>query len=91
MIGAGEYPLGGELLTNAIIEACLSEMEVLLNEVPGVHTAAYAAALAQAIQDDDDSITPNTLGFPAGYFHSHARPDAGCIVGADVYIDGDLM
>jgi hypothetical protein len=57
-----EYPIGGESLTQVIIEACLAAAERNLDEQEGVHTKRFQELLPQAIAADLEMTSPTSLG-----------------------------
>jgi len=60
------YPLGAEVLSRVIIEACYAAAERHMDETEGVHSKRYLAVLEFAIQEDKDKASPRTLGSDRG-------------------------
>lgn len=60
------YPIGGEIVADAITEACLAAAERLLDGAPGIHAEAFKEALAAAITQDKEATSPPTLGQDGG-------------------------
>ncbi len=56
------YPIGGEILSQVIIEACLAAGERLLEENEGVYAKHFQELLAAAIAADQDATSPSELG-----------------------------
>lgn len=56
------YPVGGEMLTQLIIEACLAAAERNYDETQNMHTLRYQELLPLAIRDDLERSTPVQLG-----------------------------
>ena len=56
------YPIGGEMLSQAIIEACLSAAEANYEEREHVHEKRFQEQIAMAIRNDQNRSTPSTLG-----------------------------
>lgn len=57
-----EYPVGGEMLSQLITEACLAAAERNFEEQEGVHTKRFAEMLPIAIADDMERTSPTSLG-----------------------------
>lgn len=57
-----QYPLGGELLTQVIIEACLAAAERNFDEENKRHTERFMQMLPLAIQADLEKSSPTSLG-----------------------------
>jgi hypothetical protein len=64
--GTDEYPIGGEIVADAIIEGCMAAGERMLDDAPGVHAEAFTAALEAAIRQDKEATSPPTLGQDGG-------------------------
>jgi hypothetical protein len=60
-----KYPLGGEAVSEVIIESCLAVAEQRMNDMRGFHTEQFERLLAVAIANDADSHAPHTLGYNA--------------------------
>lgn len=56
------YPPGGAQHSQAILEAVLSEAELMLNDVPGPHTQRFMELLAASISLDRQISSPVTMG-----------------------------
>lgn len=67
---ASPYLVGGEVLAQVLVEACLAAGERILDERMGVHSQQFQAMLAAAIIADKDKSSPNYLG--------PDKPDDGC-------------
>ncbi len=63
---ANPYPIGGEIVAEAITLACLAAGERWLDDKQGVHHEAYLGALEAAIRQDKDATSPPTLGQDGG-------------------------
>lgn len=79
-----QYPVGGEMLAQLIVEACLASVEMdFEHKTDGRHTKLFSAMLPVAIQADKERSTPMSLGpdMPrgegyycgVGYDYDHAR------------------
>jgi len=65
-ISAGSpYPVGGEMLSLLILEACLMAAELNFDEMGNRHTDLYTAMLPFAIRDDQERSSPTRLGSDA--------------------------
>lgn len=62
------YPIGGEQLSQVILEACLAAAERLYDDAERVHTKRFQEMLPLAIAADLETSSPRTLGpdSPAG-------------------------
>jgi hypothetical protein len=56
------YPIGGELLSQVILEACLAAAEHNFEERKHVHEDNYQQLIALAIRDDQERSAPTSLG-----------------------------
>lgn len=56
------YPIGGEMLSQVILEACLASAEHNFEEREHVHEKRYQSLIAAAIRDDKDRSSPTSLG-----------------------------
>ena len=56
------YPIGGEVLSPAILEACLSAAEQNFEEREHVHEKRFLELIGLAIRDDQERSSPTTLG-----------------------------
>ena len=57
-----KYPVGGEKLSQLILEACLASAERLYDGAVGIHSKRFQELLPLAIQADKEASTPRTLG-----------------------------
>ena len=57
-----EYPVGGEQLSQLILEACLAAAERLYDDSESVHTKRFNELMPLAIQADYETSSPRTLG-----------------------------
>ncbi len=65
---ANPYPLGGQQLSETILEACLAVADERFNEGGnGLHQAKFMERLAAAIQLDQDRSTPDFMGYNADH------------------------
>ncbi len=56
------YPIGGEVLSQVILEACLAAAEINFEEREHVHEKQYQQLIGQAILADQDRSSPTSLG-----------------------------
>lgn len=56
------YPIGGELLSQVMLEACLAAAEHNFEERDHVHEKRFMEMIGMAIRDDQDRSTPTSLG-----------------------------
>lgn len=56
------YPIGGELLSQVILEACLAAAEHNFEEREHVHEKRYQDLIGLAIRDDQERSSPTSLG-----------------------------
>lgn len=56
------YAIGGEMLSQVILEACLASAEHNFEEREHVHEKRFMELIALAIRDDQDRSTPTSLG-----------------------------
>jgi hypothetical protein len=59
---ANPYPIGGEMLSQAILEACLAAAEHNYEEREHVHEKRFQEQIALAIRNDQDRSSPTSLG-----------------------------
>ena len=57
-----QYPIGGELLSAVITQACLAAAEHNLDDGEGIHEKRFLELLPMAIRADQDRSSPRTLG-----------------------------
>jgi len=57
-----QYPVGGETLSQLIVEACLMAVELDFNRMPDRHTAQFQQMLPLAIRADLEKSAPTSLG-----------------------------
>lgn len=57
-----QYPIGGEILSQVILEACLAAAERNFEEREHVHEKHFREAITFAIQNDLERTAPRTLG-----------------------------
>ena len=92
MIDAGNpYPIGGEIVADAITEACLAAAERFLDGAPGVHAEAFNQALAAAIFADKEATSPPTLGQDGGPVDLSGRQLSRAYDMGAVTFNGDTM
>ena len=60
--GTNLYPIGGEMLTQVILEACLASAEHNFEEREAVHEKRFMQLIELAILDDEDRSSPTSLG-----------------------------
>lgn len=60
--GTNLYPVGGEMLSQCILEACLAAAEHNFEEREHVHEKRFLELIGQAIRDDQDRSSPTSLG-----------------------------
>lgn len=85
------YPIGGDVLAEAIEEGCLAAAERLIDGVPGVHTEAFKAALEAAILHDKEITSPATLGQDGGPIDLSGRLLSRADYMGDVTFNGVTM
>lgn len=56
------YPIGGEVLSQVILEACLAAAEHNFEEREHVHEKRFLELIGLAIRDDQDRSSPTSLG-----------------------------
>jgi len=56
------YPIGGEMLSQVILEACLASAEHNFEEREHVHEKRFMELIGLAIRDDQDRSSPTSLG-----------------------------
>lgn len=56
------YPIGGEVLSQVILEACLAAAEHNFEEREHVHEKQFQELIGMAIRDDQERSTPTSLG-----------------------------
>lgn len=59
---ANPYPIGGELLSQVILEACLAAAEHNFEEREHVHEKRFVEMLGMAIRNDQERSSPTSLG-----------------------------
>lgn len=74
---AASYPLGGAKHAQTILESCLAQAELSMNDEQGVHSAAYAVLLASSIAMDQTDHSPETLGYNGDLSGSVSPGDRG--------------
>jgi hypothetical protein len=85
------YPIGGEIVAEAITEACLAAGERMLDGAPGVHYEAFQAALEAAIRQDKEATSPATLGQDGGPIDLSGRRLCRADLMGDVTFNGVTM
>lgn len=63
------YPIGGEMLSQVILEACLASAEHNFEERENVHEKRFMELIGLAIRDDQERSSPTGLGPDAGDKH----------------------
>lgn len=56
------YPIGGEMLSQCILEACLASAEHNFEERENTHERRFQELIGLAIRDDQDRRSPTSLG-----------------------------
>lgn len=56
------YAIGGEVLSQVILEACLAAAEINFEEREHVHESQYQKLIGLAIRDDQERSSPTSLG-----------------------------
>lgn len=57
-----EYPIGGQMLSQVILEACLAAAEHNFEEREHIHEKRFMEMIALAIRDDQHRSSPTSLG-----------------------------
>lgn len=86
-----QYPVGAEQLSAVILEACLAEAEVSMDDTIGIHGKRFDELLPFAIQADMRSSTPRTLGGDAPNGEPHYDAEALRIQVGTITLDGTIM
>lgn len=60
--GTNLYAIGGEMLSQVILEACLASAEHNFEEREAIHEKRFMELIALAIRDDQDRSSPTSLG-----------------------------
>lgn len=60
--GTNLYPIGGEILSQVILEACLAAAEHNFEEREHVHEKRFQELIGLAIRDDQERSSPTSLG-----------------------------
>ena len=73
------YPVGGEMLSQAILEACLASAEHNFEEREHVHEKRFMEMIALAVRNDEDRSSATSLGpdAPRGEYGKHSVFDGG--------------
>lgn len=85
------YPIGGEIVAEAIREACLAAGERILDNAAGIHTDAFREALEAAIRLDKEATSPTTLGQDGGPLDLSGRSLSRAYDMGDVTFNGETM
>jgi len=85
------YPIGGEILAEAIAESCLAAGERMMDDAPGVHSEAFKEALVAAILQDKETTSPPTLGQDGGPLDLSGRQLSRGYAMGDVTFNGETM
>jgi len=85
-----QYPVGGESLSQLIVEVCLAAAERLYDEQPGMHTNRFQELLPLAIRADQEATSPTTLG-PDSPRGENADSISRAIRMGDIIFDGTTM
>jgi len=56
------YPIGGEVLAQVMLEACLASAEVNFEEREHVHEKRFMELIGLAIREDQERSSPTSLG-----------------------------
>lgn len=67
------YPIGGEMLRQVILEACLASAEHNFEEREHVHEKRFMEQIALAIRNDEDRSSPTSLGSDGSVVHNVHR------------------
>jgi hypothetical protein len=59
---SNQYPIGGEMLSQVILEACLASAEHNYEEREHVHEKRFLELIALAIRNDQERSSPTSLG-----------------------------
>lgn len=81
------YPVGGESLSQLILEACLASAERLYDDRPGIHTSHFQELLPLAIAADRLITSPMSLGADAPRGENSGYASRAVRIGS-VTIDG---
>jgi hypothetical protein len=77
-----QYPVGGEAITQLIVEACLAAAERNYDEEAKQHTRRFMEMLPLAIQADMEMTSPTTLGSDAPRERNGYLMSRSALVGA---------
>ena len=89
------YPVGGETLTQVIVEACLAAAERNFEEQPGTHTKRLMELLPFAVAADMEKSSPTSLGPDAprgsGYHYGIRDYTSRALRMGAITLDGDTL
>lgn len=85
-----QYPVGGEMLSQIIVEACLAAAERNYDEQESIHTKRFQELLPLSIAADLEASTPTQLGPDAPKSETKDLRSRSVLCG-DVTIDGTPM
>lgn len=85
-----QYPVGGEQISQLILEACLAAAERNYNDAEGIHTKRFQELLPLAIRADQEASSPRTLGPDAPRDENADIVSTSILIG-DVTLDGVVM
>lgn len=90
-----EYPIGGEQLSQLILEACLASAEHNFEEREHVHEKRFVELVGLAIQKDKDHSSPTSLGRDGSVWQQRTNlfgdREARQARMGNVTLDGDLL
>lgn len=89
-----QYPVGAELLTQVIIEACLSAAERNFDEENKTHSVRFAEMLPLAVRNDLERSSPTSLGpdrGDCGYGYGYDGEMARASRIGSITLDSDIL
>ena len=88
---SNQYPIGGEVVAEAIKDACLAAGERFLDGTEGVYHEAFQRSLEAAIRQDKEATSPPTLGQDGDPLDLGGRRLSRAAYMGDVTFNDDLM
>lgn len=85
-----QYPVGGEMLSQLIVEACLGAAERNYDEQLGQHSQRFLELLPLAIRADQEMMSPTSLGADAPRGENADTISRSVRMG-DVVLNGTIM
>ena len=85
-----QFPVGGEMLSQLIVEACLSAAELNYDETPGVHSRLFEELLPLSIAADNLASSPMSLG-PDAPKGQNVDLAARSLLCGDITLGGELL